>query len=57
MPKLTIDFPKDVSDLIELHKVRYKLYDKREAVIDLVQRFFRDNKDYDSFIQSNDKIE
>jgi len=53
--KIQVDISKEVSKKLELHKIRYNLYDKRQSLIDVLERFFSD-EDYDYFLNKNKEI-
>ncbi len=54
--KIQVDISKEISKALEVHKLRYGLHDKREALVDVLQRFFENDK-FDYFLQENLKIE
>ncbi len=54
--KIQVDISKEISKALEVHKLRYNLHDKREALVDVLQRFFKNNK-FNYFLQENLKIQ
>ena len=54
--KIQVDISKQISKALEVHKLRYNLHDKREALVDVLQRFFENDR-FDYFLQENLKIE
>ena len=41
MTKIQVDLPDDIDDEIGIHKIKNKLSDKREAVIDALRKYFK----------------
>lgn len=50
--KIQVDIKPETSKALEVHKLRYNLYDKREALVDALERFF-ENDDFDYFLEEN----
>ena len=46
--KIQIDLSKEIMKKLELHKLKYDLKDKRDALVDIAKRFF-EKEDYDTF--------
>ena len=39
--KIQVDLSKEINKALELHKIKHDLYDKRTALIDVLQRYFK----------------